>query len=63
MNEYGLVVALSFGGSREVGDGFGIPLILRYDRKQGASKMKVMQTATTTLRLLGRRFVGNPYGP
>lgn len=30
MNEHGLVVALSFGGSREVGDGFGIPLILRY---------------------------------
>ncbi len=30
MNEHGLAVALSFGGSREVGDGFGIPLILRY---------------------------------
>ena len=30
MNEHGLVVALSFGGSRRVGDGFGIPLILRY---------------------------------
>lgn len=30
MNDYGLVAALSFGGSREVGDGFGIPLILRY---------------------------------
>lgn len=40
-----------------------VPLILRYDRKQGVSKMKVMQTAITTLRLLGRRFVGNPYGP
>ncbi|MDA1194022.1 MAG: glycosyltransferase [Planctomycetota bacterium] len=40
-----------------------VPLILRYDRKLGASKMKVMQTAVTTLRLLGRRFVGNPYGP
>ncbi|MDF1701572.1 MAG: glycosyltransferase, partial [Planctomycetota bacterium] len=40
-----------------------VPLILRYDRKQGASKMKVMQTAITTLRLLGRRFVGNPRGP
>jgi predicted choloylglycine hydrolase len=30
VNEHGLAVALSFGGSREVGDGFGIPLILRY---------------------------------
>jgi predicted choloylglycine hydrolase len=30
MNEHGLVVALSFGGRRVVGDGFGIPLVLRY---------------------------------
>jgi predicted choloylglycine hydrolase len=30
MNEHGLVVALSFGGRRIVGDGFGIPLVLRY---------------------------------
>lgn len=30
MNEHGLAVALSFGGSREVGEGFGIPIILRY---------------------------------
>lgn len=30
MNEHGLVVSLAFGGRREVGDGFGIPLILRY---------------------------------
>jgi dolichol-phosphate mannosyltransferase len=40
-----------------------VPLILRYDLKQGESKMKVVQTAVTTLRLLGRRFVGNPRGP
>ncbi len=40
-----------------------VPLLLRYDLKQGASKMKVMQTATTTLRLLARRFCGNPRGP
>lgn len=40
-----------------------VPLILRYDRKQGASKMKIMKTAVTTLRLLGRRFVGDPTGP
>lgn len=30
MNEHGLSVALSFGGRKVVGDGFGIPLILRY---------------------------------
>ena len=40
-----------------------VPLILRYDRKQGESKMRIVQTAVTTLRLLGRRFVGNPRGP
>ena len=40
-----------------------VPLLLRYDLKQGASKMKVVQTAVTTLRLLGRRFRGDPTGP
>jgi len=30
INEEGLCVALSFGGRRVVGDGFGIPLVLRY---------------------------------
>ena len=30
MNEHGLVVSLAFGGRRAVGDGFGIPLVLRY---------------------------------
>jgi len=30
MNEHGLVVSLSFGGTEDVGEGFGIPLILRY---------------------------------
>ena len=30
LNERGLVVSLAFGGRREVGEGFGIPLILRY---------------------------------
>jgi dolichol-phosphate mannosyltransferase len=40
-----------------------VPLILRYDRKRGVSKMKVARTAVTTLRLMGRRFVGNPRGP
>ena len=30
VNEHGLVVALAFGGRQVVGDGFGIPLVLRY---------------------------------
>ena len=37
-----------------------VPLTLRYDRKTSTSKMKILKTARTTLRLLGRRFVGNP---
>lgn len=30
INESGLALSLAFGGSQRVGDGFGIPLILRY---------------------------------
>ncbi len=30
MNEAGLALSLTFGGRRVVGDGFGVPLILRY---------------------------------
>jgi len=30
MNEHGLAVSLAFGGRRAVGEGFGIPLVLRY---------------------------------
>lgn len=30
MNDKGLVASLTFGGRREVGNGFGVPLILRY---------------------------------
>jgi len=30
MNEAGLVLSLTFGGRRVVGEGFGVPLILRY---------------------------------
>jgi dolichol-phosphate mannosyltransferase len=40
-----------------------VPLVLRYDRKKGPSKMRVAQTTVTTLRLLGRRFLGDPRGP
>ena len=38
MNDAGLVASLTFGGRRETGDGFGVPLILRY----------ILQTCTTT---------------
>jgi predicted choloylglycine hydrolase len=37
VNDAGLAISLTFGGRREVGDGFGVPLILRY----------VMQTCET----------------
>ncbi len=30
MNDAGLAISLTFGGRREVGEGFGVPLILRY---------------------------------
>ncbi len=30
MNDAGLAVSLTFGGRREVGEGFGVPLVLRY---------------------------------
>jgi len=40
-----------------------VPLVLRYDRKKGQSKMKVARTSVTTLRLIGRRFLGDPRGP
>jgi dolichol-phosphate mannosyltransferase len=32
-----------------------VPLLLRYDRKHGASKMRVLRTAVDTLRLLASR--------
>lgn len=38
MNDAGLAVSLTFGGRREVGIGFGVPIILRY----------ILQTCTTT---------------
>lgn len=40
-----------------------VPLVLRYDRKRGVSKMRLARTTLTTLRLLRRRFVGDPTGP
>ena len=38
MNEDGLAVSLSFGGRRDVGEGFGVPLVIRY----------VLETCTRT---------------
>jgi dolichol-phosphate mannosyltransferase len=35
-----------------------VPMILRYDLKRGASKMRVFRTAIGTLQLLGRRRIG-----
>lgn len=35
-----------------------VPMVLRYDRKQGGSKMRVGRTALTTLGLLARRRLG-----
>jgi len=35
-----------------------VPLVLRYDKKQGASKMKVAETVADTLKLVARRRVG-----
>ena len=36
-----------------------VPLILRYDKKQGASKMKVAQTVLDTLKLILKRRLSN----
>lgn len=38
INEAGLAASLTFGGSRAIGDGFGVPIIIRY----------VLETCTTT---------------
>jgi dolichol-phosphate mannosyltransferase len=40
-----------------------VPLTLRYDRKRSTSKMKLARTSWTTLRLLARRYRGDPTGP
>ena len=36
-----------------------VPLVLRYDRKAGMSKMKVLSTIKSTLLLLAKRRLGN----
>lgn len=37
-----------------------VPLLLRYDYKQGESKMRVWATARDTLKLIARRRLGRP---
>jgi len=43
MNEDGLALSLTFGGRKVVGEGFGIPLILRYILETSAGVKEAMQ--------------------
>jgi predicted choloylglycine hydrolase len=47
VNESGLAVSLAFGGTRTVGDGFGVPIILRY-------VLQTCETAEEAARVLAR---------
>ena len=47
VNDAGLAVSLTFGGRRVVGDGFGVPLILRY-------VLQTCETAAESAKALGR---------
>jgi len=47
MNDAGLAISLTFGGRRVVGDGFGVPLILRY-------VLQTCETAEEAGRVLAR---------
>ena len=47
MNNSGLALSLAFGGSKKVGDGFGIPLILRY-------VLEVCDTVEEAIEVLNR---------
>jgi dolichol-phosphate mannosyltransferase len=40
-----------------------VPMVLRYDLKAGASKMRVRQTVLTTVRLALRHRISGPAGP
>jgi len=54
MNDAGLAVSLAFGGRRVVGDGFGIPLVLRY-------LLEVCETTADARRTLQRLPVHMAY--
>ena len=47
MNENGLAISLAFGGRQIVGNGFGIPLILRYI-------LEICETVSQSIEVLGR---------
>ena len=47
MNDAGLAASLTFGGRRGVGDGFGIPVVMRY-------LLEVAETVTDAEKLLSR---------
>ena len=55
VNDAGLAVSLTFGGRRVLGDGFGIPIVIRYlletcetvDRGQGR-RSRVCRSASRT---------------
>lgn len=47
VNDAGLALSLTFGGRRQVGDGFGVPLILRY-------VLQTCATADEAARVLAR---------
>ncbi|QIE57815.1 hypothetical protein G5B40_08935 [Pikeienuella piscinae] len=66
MNDSGLAVSLTFGGRREVGGGFGVPLILRYvletceTTEEAAAALKRLpshMSYNVTALDAGRRFV------
>ncbi len=54
MNDAGLVASLAFGGRREVGTGFGIPLVIRY-------LLEVCDTAAQARAVLARLPVHMAY--
>jgi predicted choloylglycine hydrolase len=54
LNEAGLVVSLTFGGRKVVGDGFGVPLLLRY-------LLEVCADTPTAREILPRIPVHMPY--
>jgi len=54
LNEAGLVISLTFGGRKVVGDGFGIPLILRYI-------LELCQTTDQAIEVLRGVPVHMPY--
>jgi predicted choloylglycine hydrolase len=47
MNDSGLAASLTFGGRREIGEGFGIPLVMRY-------LLEVADSVTEGVDVLGR---------